>query len=130
MSNSIFDNHGALLKFKSTSGLGMDTSTNSVCGLIIEKKIIYHLRSKSIERYKLEAVIENGSVVKDLKNKIVKENVAYYSLPTLWGEIELEYIQLKIERIDSSDLKSLYNLLLEKGVDMFIKKVFPKIHRQ
>ena len=130
MSNSIFDSQPALLKFKSTTGLGMDTSTNSVCGLILEKKIIYHLKTKCIERYKLEAVIKNGSVVKDLKNKIVKENVAYYSLPTLWGELELETIQFKLEKIKSSDLKGLYNLLIEKGVDIFVRKIFPKINRK
>lgn len=127
MSNSFFESLPALLKFKSTTGLNIDTSSDSVCGLILEKKILYNLKSKCVELFKEEKVIENGYYKKTKNGLYVEEIVSYFVLPTRYGEIDLDTIMLKIERIKSSDLKGIYESLIDEGIDVFIRKVYPRI---
>ena len=116
---SIFDSESAMLKFKSLSGLGMDTTSDSVSGYILEKKIMSQLKTLSKE------VIINEKQYDHNTSDYEKVDVKYYIIDTIYGKLDIFKMLYKIQKTEPNKLKILYGILLEEGVDKFTIRLYP-----
>jgi hypothetical protein len=116
---SIFDSESAMLKFKSLSGLGMDTTNDSVSGYILEKKIMSQLKTLSKE------VIINEKQYDYNTSDYEKVDVKYYIIDTIYGKLDIFKMLYKIQKTEPNKLKILYGILLEEGVDKFTIRLYP-----